>query len=612
MAESARIYRALLIGNSEFPDDPQGLPQLKGPTTDVRVLYEALTDRATGLHPRGAVKAVVNETSSQVEDALAEFFEHSFAHEQLFLYYSGHGRLDARNRLRLCTHDTTLDGLRTRSVRHEFINELIDDCAARSIVVVLDCCFSGVAAVKGADPATQLSGYGRFVMTSSSHAGLSSDAANAHEPSPFTRHLAEGLRFGARGKDGYVSVNDVYTYAYEQTRAFGQIPHMKAEGGVGQVSLARRPVRAADGPESKGRTSAPEAAASANALDIRPVFTDPQGNQTLLTTESDFTGVLHVRLPQRKTVLTTHRDQLAGANGVSPATAELRSRAKIHHADLRARVDGREPVEIQSGTVEGAVRFALPDGAGTVTWSERQVADFGRAKAVGYWPSTAPSTTPHPGWHGSGSGGEPEDRVYDDLASAGRSAWSWLPLGAGAAALSVAQWDLCMHLPGARVSQLTALGVMFILCGLAFMAVFCVGQFIGHIETAVMFRRVRRLRNDPALPITPMLMVCRVEEVEKTVLTLDGSMRVTVEKPYAWIWGEKAFVAAVQACKQDGDVSVHPEVKMPVLNAYLADFKARIGTPAPEMVEVIGHPLKGQWVAIRTARGMIWPKGQAE
>ncbi|MGO4422142.1 hypothetical protein AB4Z54_26420, partial [Streptomyces sp. MCAF7] len=307
-----------------------------------------------------------------------------------------------------------------------------------------------MAAVKGADPATQLSGYGRFVMTSSSHAGLSSDAANAHEPSPFTRHLAEGLRFGARGKDGYVSVHDVYTYTYEQTRALGQIPHMKAEGGVGQVSLARRLIRTADGPETKGGAAAPAAGvrASADALDIRPVFTDPQGNQTLLTTESDFTGVLHVRLPQRKTVLTTHRDQLAGANGIGPATAELRSRAKIHHADLRARVDGREPVEIRSGTVDGTVRFALPDGMGSVTWSERQVADFGRAKAVGYWPSTAPATTPHPEWHGAGSDGEPEDPVYDDLASASRAARLWLLKGAVAGALCAAQFSLCVRAGG--------------------------------------------------------------------------------------------------------------------------------------------------------------------
>ncbi|MGO4421609.1 hypothetical protein AB4Z54_23630, partial [Streptomyces sp. MCAF7] len=105
-------------------------------------------------------------------------------------------------------------------------------------------------------------------------------------------------------------------------------------------------------------------------------------------------------------------------------------------------------------------------------------------------------------------------------------------------------------------------------------------------------------------PVTPMLMLYRVEE--------SSDDESSVQTPFAWLWSERAFLSAVQAGKHAESEPVHAEVKVPVLTRYQQDFAARERTPAPETVEVIGHPLPGQWVAIRTARGMIWPKGQAE
>jgi hypothetical protein len=38
------VYRALLIGNSTFPEDPHNLFDLNGPVNDIALLREALVD----------------------------------------------------------------------------------------------------------------------------------------------------------------------------------------------------------------------------------------------------------------------------------------------------------------------------------------------------------------------------------------------------------------------------------------------------------------------------------------------------------------------------------------------------------------------------------------
>ncbi|MFF3755456.1 caspase domain-containing protein [Streptomyces sp. NPDC002018] len=611
MAEPERIHRALLIGNSEFPDDPKNLRPLMGPVTDVRMLHEALTHPVTGLHRVGSVKRIVNGASGHINDELTKFFERATAHEQLLLYYSGHGRLDLQNRLRLCASDTTVALLRTRSVRHELINELIDDCAARSIVVILDCCFSGVATVKGTDPAGQLSGRGRFVMTSSSHAGLSSDAQTEQTASPFTRYLIEALRFGASGDGGYATVYDVYTYVHEQIRASGQIPHMKAAGGAGHVPLARRPdpsMRPADGaqPEAAGPSQGGDGVT--DGIEIRPTFTDPRGNQTLLQTESDFTGVLHVMLPQRRMILTTHRDQIAEAASGPSAMAQVHSRARTYRDGLHVKVRGKKPIRIWSSALDAAVQFTLPEGAGTVGWTEEQVQRFLRAKAVGRWPSV-----PSAGRQRADTGTEADDEGYAHLASATSSAYRHLLMCFVLGTLAFVQGNLVAHAEGPLPWLTIGIGT-----GLAF--IFAAAGFItglitfGRAKDARNFRKVHRLLHDPALPVTPMLML--IERRTEDVHTGDGII-VPVKTPWALLWDENARLAppARRGAPASDSPMPSPIVSVPILNLYSKDVRHRDtarGADGAQRVEVVGLPVRGQWLAIRTEEGVIWPRGKAE
>ncbi|MFF5522549.1 caspase family protein [Streptomyces coeruleorubidus] len=611
-AESGRVYRALLIGNSEYPDDSENLRPLLGPPTDVRLLHAALTAPGTGLHLPRDVLPVLEETTRRIQENLAEFFESALPHEQLLLYYSGHGRLDLRNRLRLCGRDTTVVHLRTRSVSLGFINELIDDCAARSIIVILDCCFSGAAATKGADPAAQLAGRGRFVMTSSSHVGTSADARKRGEASPFTRHLVSGLESGADGRDGYVTTYELYRYVHDRLQTSGQIPHMKAEASVGAIPLARRQTPP---PEPQTAALAPQVTKDPDVrLNLRPTFTDPQGNRVLLATDSDFTGVLHVSLPQRRMVLTTHRDQIASVSMGMPVTARLLRRARISIGDLYAEVTGELVTDLRARTSDGAVSFVLPDGAGTVEWTASQVRSFSQARSEGRWPGS-PLT---PLNREDSIRAYLSDHRYQQLATGLRAALGWT---AACAVLSGATAVLVQLMSSRGFDEMGALsgsGAAVLTMGFLLLLLISLVKAFERLLDTWRFLGLRSMLRKSAQSARPMLMLAWMETVQIT----DGIAVYDAKRPWAWLWAADTEVAVFATEEVHGvprtgiTTSVPPALTVPIHGIHREDIAKRLfsgdrlHTPVTEHVEVLGTPDSGHWVAIRSKTGMLWPRGK--
>ncbi|MDQ6949937.1 MAG: caspase family protein [Actinomycetota bacterium] len=157
-------YRALLIGNSTFPADPQNLQDLKGPVKDVAVLAAALTDRDTGLFDPDHVGLLVERSVGKILEEIETFLNDARREDKLLLFYSGHGLLDERNGLFLAANNTRIDRLRSTAVNVTDISDMLDSSAARTVVIMLDCCHSG--AFKGNISPANLAGSGRFVLTS--------------------------------------------------------------------------------------------------------------------------------------------------------------------------------------------------------------------------------------------------------------------------------------------------------------------------------------------------------------------------------------------------------------------------------------------------------------
>jgi predicted HTH transcriptional regulator len=231
------MYRALIVCNSRFPDDPGALGELYGPKMDGVLLRDALTDHDTGMFDRSDVQIINEEASSEVSRAVDDFFSSAEPDDTLFFYYSGHGR--TRNQqLFLCTRNTVVDRLHSTSISESTLNAIVASSFAQVKILVLDCCFSGM--LKGNNLIEGLSGTGRYVLAATSAIDRANDSSLRGAPSPFTRVLAEALVSKAQdsNSDGAVDLDDLYAYL-ESVPFEGPRPHRKFDGS-GSIPIARR------------------------------------------------------------------------------------------------------------------------------------------------------------------------------------------------------------------------------------------------------------------------------------------------------------------------------------------------------------------------------------
>jgi hypothetical protein len=262
--------QALIVATATY-EDP-GLRRLRTPATDATALGGVLSDPAIGDF---TVDQVVDQPHHKVSRALEHFFARRSLDDVLLLHLSCHGLKDDDGRLYFAAANTERLYPASTAIRSDFLNDLMEHCRARSIVLMLDCCYSG-AVVRGSKGdegvhlKEKLSGHGRAILTATNateYAWEGSDLVGGGEGSVFTSAIVEGLRTGDadRDGDGLVSISDLYGYVEEKVRAErrGQHPSLWAFGIQENLYLARssRPAAAAaeelqgggDGAAARGR-----------------------------------------------------------------------------------------------------------------------------------------------------------------------------------------------------------------------------------------------------------------------------------------------------------------------------------------------------------------------
>jgi fused signal recognition particle receptor len=117
----------------------------------------------------------------------------------------------------------------------------MERCRARSIVLLLDCCYSGafLSGSKGDEGVhlkEKFSGRGKAILTASNaieYAWVGDELSGDGQPSLFTAAIVDGLRTGEadRDGDGALSIGDLYEHVCEQVADAkrGQTPLMWAE-----------------------------------------------------------------------------------------------------------------------------------------------------------------------------------------------------------------------------------------------------------------------------------------------------------------------------------------------------------------------------------------------
>jgi hypothetical protein len=243
---------ALVVATGVYTADP-GLRRLRAPARDADDLAQVLADPGIGGF---AVTTVIDQPAQQVRLAIEDFLVDRGTGDLLLVYLSCHGLLDARRRLYFAATDTHKDRLGSTGVEAAWVLDQLEHCRARRQVLILDSCFSGAFA-HGAKGEADLGlrdrfvgqGRGRVVLTASTATEYSfeGDPTDAATPagSVFTAVLVQGLRTGAADADhdGHVSVDDAYTYVFDQVQAAGaeQTPQRWLYGAEGRILLARNP-----------------------------------------------------------------------------------------------------------------------------------------------------------------------------------------------------------------------------------------------------------------------------------------------------------------------------------------------------------------------------------
>jgi hypothetical protein len=238
--------RALLVGVAEY-DHAGELPHLATPANDIAELGRVIAHSNCGFD----VKSLLNPTANDLSVAIASLLRNTRSEDTVLFYYSGHGKLAQTGGLRLCTRDTREEDVDIFSVGVGWIKEKIDSTKAARVILLLDCCYSGLAAgaFKG-DVVSAIrdavgSGKGKFVVTSSSRAELSIELAGDRN-SLFTKWLVNGLdSFEADlNKDGVITLDELVEYTSKKVQQERSEQHPQALGFEttgGLLEIARRP-----------------------------------------------------------------------------------------------------------------------------------------------------------------------------------------------------------------------------------------------------------------------------------------------------------------------------------------------------------------------------------
>ena len=244
------LRAALVVATSSYADP--ALTRLEATKRDAAEIAAVLGDPRIGAFE---VTSVLDRSGHEVRLAVEEFLAERGRQDLVVVYLSCHGLLDARDRLYFATTDTRKDRLASTGLESTWLLDRLDECRAARQVVILDCCFSGAFARSGGKGGNEdlrlherfvAHGRGRTVLTASKATERSWEGDAIGEvggPSVFTSALAEGLRTGLADadQDGYISVDDAYSYAYEKVIASGagQTPQQWKFAGEGTTWLAR-------------------------------------------------------------------------------------------------------------------------------------------------------------------------------------------------------------------------------------------------------------------------------------------------------------------------------------------------------------------------------------
>ncbi|WP_367137143.1 MULTISPECIES: caspase, EACC1-associated type [Streptomyces] len=234
---------ALVVGTGRHPTDARlaGLPSAARSAT---ALAEALRSACGMADDRGDRVTLITDPAgpSDVLAAMEAVTARAEGGVVLFCFV-GHGLLGPAEQLYLATSACTSAHSTAHAVPYAEIRNLLSSSAARP-VVVLDCCFSGLAeAVQQGprrDPYVSARPDGSFLLASATHYAAAF-APEGEEHTLFSGELLRLLREGDAGGPKWFTLADLYRHLDRRLQGAPARPHSGSVGRIGDLVLARNP-----------------------------------------------------------------------------------------------------------------------------------------------------------------------------------------------------------------------------------------------------------------------------------------------------------------------------------------------------------------------------------
>lgn len=206
---------AVLIGSWTY----DALPSVPAAENSLARMESLLTGELCGW-PRNRVFVFGDEPDlHKLNLEIAQRFEP--VRDVALFYYVGHGQPDGEDQLCLALPGTRQEAnlRRITSLGFQEVRRALNYSRAQTKIVVLDCCFSGLAArpdgtLSEADMLTMTGGTGAIVLTASGAYNTAWFEQGEAHPKPhtyFTRYLAETIEHGIPGRPTHLTLDHIYT-----------------------------------------------------------------------------------------------------------------------------------------------------------------------------------------------------------------------------------------------------------------------------------------------------------------------------------------------------------------------------------------------------------------
>jgi hypothetical protein len=231
--------RLVMVGMNQYLDT-ELWPNLPAVTANIRDLRSILVKKAYWGIPEQNCQVIANP-SEPAEVLEATLHASRLATDTVVFYYAGHGAATIDG-LILTLSSTTVDNLGWRGIHFSSIRGILHERRAKNAVVILDCCFSGLAhsmSNLSAYLASQIAETSAFMLTSSARDAAS--LAPPNEPyTAFTAELLKALREGDDECDEFVPIGVVARKIANQLASLGRpIPKFSQTGSGNDLSIVR-------------------------------------------------------------------------------------------------------------------------------------------------------------------------------------------------------------------------------------------------------------------------------------------------------------------------------------------------------------------------------------